>query len=308
MNQGILILLLLTATSVWSQSSIIFSRSKGAINTGSTINLMIYNTVTKETKMLYKGSVTKRGEYQASTSPDNSKLVVSTYSFGGWKLGIDDLVNGKVSNLNKLTKRSNYEYNAQWSHDGTQIVYQEYNWGNNNTNLFVVDHKGKNARQLTQSKGSDRTPHWSRDDQYIIFTSDKTGNFEIYMQSLDGNKIKNLSNHRSNDFAPSASKSHNKIAFLSDRKGVISLFTMNDDGNHLTNLTPNLQSKTNKFQGFEKNKYWAYHTSWSPDGSQIVFNAMMKGNLEIFIINDDGTSLTQITNNKDSDITPFWMN
>jgi len=45
---------------------------------------------------------------------------------------------------------------------------------------------------------------------------------------------------------------------------------------------------------------------WSPDGMQIVFNTMMNGNLELFIVDADGANLTQITINKDTDMTPFW--
>lgn len=309
MNRFLLILFLgLFAVNVQSQSKIIFSRSAGKLNSGATIDLMVYNPSTKKIKMLYKGSVQGRGEYGASTSPNNSQLLVNTYLFGGWKLGIADFSNGKISNLRRFTKRSNYEYNAKWSHNGSLVAYEEFSWNSRDMDLFIANKNGENVKQFTNAKGGDLTPHWTRDDKSIVFTSDRIDNYDIYIKLLDGGVITNLSNHSSNDYAPSTSGVNDKIAFISDRKGVVSLFTMKYDGTNLTNLTPGLSSKINKSEDFENSGYWAYQTSWSPDGKQIVFSVLDGLDLEIFIIDSDGKNLTQITDNEDSDLSPFWIN
>ena len=81
---------------------------------------------------------------------------------------------------------------------------------------------------------------------------------------------------------------------------------MNTDGSDSTNLTSNLKSDNFKLDNFVK--AWAYKTSWSPNGKKIVFNLVYNGNLELFIVDKDGANLTQITKNKDKDVTPYWMN
>jgi len=297
-----------SVSSLEAQSKIIFSRSSGMLNTGTTPDLMVYDLATPQTQLLQKGLVSGRGEYAASSSPDNSKILVNTYLFGGWKLGIAQFIDGKLSKIEKFTTRSNYEYNASWSHDGKKVAFQEFNWGKRETDIFLADANGKNVKQFTTAKGGDRNPHWTRDDKNIVFTSGRVDDYEIYLKPLNDGKAINLSNHPATDFAPSTSKSNDKIAFLSDRNGSVHLFAMNYDGSGLINLTLSLKSKAGKGRSFENDGYWAYQTSWSPDGKQIVFNVMIGNDLEIFIINSDGKNLRQITDNNDSDICPHWMN
>ena len=286
---------------------IIFSKSSGALNTGDTLRLMIYDPANKTTKLLLKGTVKGRGEYNAATSPDNSKIVFHTYRYSGWKLGIGDFKNGKITNVKRLTNRPNYEYNAKFSPDGQKIAYQEYSWSSGDTDIFIADKNGKNATHFIKSKGGDRTPDWTKDSKSIVFTSGRENNYDIYIKSVVDKSIKNLTNSDALDFAPSTSKAANKIAFLSGREGKINLFVMNIDGSNLINLTSNLKTDDFKFKDFQKSGGWAYATSWSPDGKQIVFNSMVKGTLELFIVNSDGSELTRITNNNDSDIGPYWM-
>lgn len=48
------------------------------------------------------------------------------------------------------------------------------------------------------------------------------------------------------------------------------------------------------------------YPSWSPDGERIVFASDDDGDLELFIINADGTGQTQITNNTGLDTSPIF--
>ena len=46
--------------------------------------------------------------------------------------------------------------------------------------------------------------------------------------------------------------------------------------------------------------------SWSPDGAQIVFESNRDGNLEIYVMDADGTNQTNLTDNPNSDARPSW--
>jgi Tol biopolymer transport system component len=67
---------------------------------------------------------------------------------------------------------------------------------------------------------------------------------------------------------------------------------MNDSGGAQTNLTndPALDR----------------HPSWSPDGSQIAFHSDRDGNLEVYVMDDNGTHQTRLTHNSDADYAPDW--
>ncbi len=298
-----LLLLLSFYTSLTAQSKILYSRSKGKLNTGGTLDVMVYDPVQKTTKVLLNGTIKGRGEYNAVTSLDNTKVILNTYQFNGWQLGIGNFEGNKISNVTKLTNRSSYEYCAKFSPDGSKIAYQEYDWGTRKSNIYIADKNGNNAKYLVTSNISDQNIDWTKDAQSIVFTYLKDNNLSIYLKSLDSKIFKKISTHSANDFAVSTSKKLNKIAFLSDKTGKVDLFVMNLDGSNLKNVTPNL-----KTVDAEISNIWAYSTCWSPDGKKIVFTAMLNGNLEIFIINADGTDLRQITNNNDTDMTPFWTN
>ena len=287
----------------YAQSKIIFSKSAGGLNTGGTLDLMLYNPVDNTTKLLLKGTVNRRGEYNAVTSPDIKKIIFNTYKFSGWKLGIGDFDGKTITNISKLTSRSNYEYNAKYAPDGSKIVYQEYNWARGTADIYIADKTGKNAKHFFTNTISDQNLAWTKDGKAIILTYMENEKLRVYLKSLDQKTFKKLSQHNANDFAVSSSKVENKIAFLSDKTGKIDLFVMDLDTGSLKNLTPNLKSADANV-----NSIWAYKTSWSPDGKQIVFNAMVGGDLELFIVNKDGSNLSQITNNNDTEITPFWTN
>ena len=45
---------------------------------------------------------------------------------------------------------------------------------------------------------------------------------------------------------------------------------------------------------------------WSPDEKKIVFQSNMKGNRDIFVMNADGSSITQLTTSNGMDMMPAW--
>jgi Tol biopolymer transport system component len=46
--------------------------------------------------------------------------------------------------------------------------------------------------------------------------------------------------------------------------------------------------------------------SWSPDGSRLTFDEQVNGEGEIFVVNADGTGLTNLTNSPTSEHEPIW--
>ena len=304
---SLILLLASCCLTINAQSKIIYSVGEGKLNTGETPDLMIYNPVTQSSSILLKGTVQRRGESNAATSTDGKRIIFNTYRFSGWKLGIGDMVNGKITNVKRFTNRKNYEYNPMWSHNSRKVVYQEFSWSTRENEIFVYDFTSKKTTQLTDSEGGDRTPSWTRDDSQIVFTSGRSGNYDIHIMGKNGEDVQNLTMHKAQDFAPSCSSKEDKISFLSNRNNRMNLFVLDLGSNQLTNLTPNIKSNSFVMTSWQDSNGAGYKTSWSPDGKQIVFNVLIDGDLELFIINADGTGLKQITDNTDSDFGPFWM-
>ena len=126
----------------------------------------------------------------------------------------------------------------------------------------------------------------------ILFTSNRDGNYEIYVMNPDGSNQNRLTNNSDDDSAPAWSTDGSKIVFESWRDGNLEIYVMDSDGSNQTNLTNNSASDNSP--------------SWSPDGSQIVFYSKRDGNHEIYVMDADGSNPTNLTNNSANDYYPSW--
>lgn len=52
--------------------------------------------------------------------------------------------------------------------------------------LYTVDIASKGLTRLTQNNTQDSDPSWSPDGQYLVFTTGRDGNDEVYLMRNDG--------------------------------------------------------------------------------------------------------------------------
>ena len=111
------------------------------------------------------------------------------------------------------------------------------------------------------------------------------------MINTDGSNPTNLTNDPSADTLPDWSPDGNKIAFVSSRNGGQDIYVMNANGSNVTRLTSNPP-------------FFSVSPKWSPDGTRIAY----EHNGEIYEMNSDGSSQTNLTNssNPPADKWPSW--
>lgn len=132
------------------------------------------------------------------------------------------------------------------------------------------------AGLLMANAGFSSAPSTASSQQKVVFTSDRTGNNDVYTMNIDGTGLVNLTNNPANDTYPSWSPDGSKIVFNSDRSGNPDLFTMNVDGTAVTNITNSPDPE--------------FGMLWSPDGSKI-FSGTQNGQVTTnFILNADGSN------------------
>lgn len=115
--------------------------------------------------------------------------------------------------------------------DEQRVVY--YDEGN----LWIVDIDGSNRTQLTDG-GSDWESTVSPDGTTILFTSERSGNEDIWSMGIDGSNPVNLTNHPGGEAWPSFSPDGELIFFGTDRLDPESerlrTMVMNADGSNQT--------------------------------------------------------------------------
>ena len=132
----------------------------------------------------------------------------------------------------------------------------------------------------------------------IAFVSSRNGPpGEIYVMNPDGTNQRNITNSPASEARPAFSPDGKKIAFVRDFKGI---FLMNPDGSGQTQILDGASAGFSSISSFP---------NWSPDGTKIVFNGLLKGSpdgADIYVINADGTGLTRLTTDPADDSCPAW--
>src|SRR5262249_3433238 len=107
--------------------------------------------------------------------------------------------------------------------------------------------------QLTFDPGLESEPSWSPDGRMIAYSSDQSGNFDIWVRPVgEGNPIR-VTTSEAHDWQPDWAPEGNLLAFRSER-----------DGGGLF-VTPVFGGKERKVSSFGS------YPRWSPDGRQILF-------------------------------------
>jgi len=159
-----------------------------------------------------------------------------------------------------------------------------------NSEIYLMDNKGENLRNITNNKFLDFSPSWNPNGKGLFFYSKRDGNAEIYSMRTDGKNILRHTYHPSTDVLPSLSPDGKHVVFMSERDSISrNVFIMNFDGSNLKQLT--------------RNELYEESPDWSPDGKQIIFTRQLQdstetshvANGEIHIMDSDGKNVKRLT-------------
>jgi WD40 repeat protein len=227
-----------------------------------------------------------------SISLDQGLMVFTSNRDGDLDLYTTSL-DGSVAVTN-LTNTADDEYDPSFSPDGSRIAYTV--GATLKRDIFSMAANGSDVIQITDGAEIDTKASWSPDGQRIAYQSQSGGiTWDIYETDATQLGTPNpLTQNQGLNTDPAWSPDGQRIVFTSNRTGQSEVWVMDIDGTNQVQLTTN--------GGLEP--------SWSPEGLQIAFTrtrfAGQIGDLEIFVMNEDGTFIRPISNDEFMDRQPHW--
>jgi Tol biopolymer transport system component len=105
------------------------------------------------------------------------------------------------------------------------------------SNLREIPVTGGSPRWLTRGISTDRQPVYSPDGRRILFTSDRSGNTDIWEMDLRNGSIGRIVDHPADDMDPAYAPGGRGVIWTSNRTGHLEIYTAGDDGGNPRRVT-----------------------------------------------------------------------
>jgi TolB protein len=179
-------------------------------------------------------------------SPDGTRIMYDADADGDgngeiYVLNVEDALPGSAE-PQRLTDGKSDDRFADWSPDGTQIVFNSQRDGN--WEIYVMNADGTDPRRLTDNTVNDFFPDWSPDGTQIAFfvmpANLAARGQDLYVMNVDGSDVRRLTETQTIvDEDPVWSPDGKRLAFQSDRDGNFEIYVINVDGTNEQRLTRN---------------------------------------------------------------------
>ncbi|NJN19828.1 MAG: hypothetical protein HC822_28125 [Oscillochloris sp.] len=283
----------------------------------------------------------REGAFSPIFSPDGNAIYYVGLQDGNRQLRRLDIAT-RTSKLLRVTPAG--IANPAVSPDGLQIAFSAEEPTSNGRDIFLIDVDGDGAViNLTNQPGDDDEPTFDPQGQRIAFSSNRAGNFDIFVMNADGTAQTPLTFDDGASRAPSWSRDGSAIAFSSNREGNYEIYLINTNGSDLRQLASHsaadreprfppppqrqiTQQLIAAFSGLSSTRDLQIINGptelgatliedlltdetmpvWSPDGTRLAFVSDRDGNPEIYISDLSDTQPLRLTSDPGQDLHPSW--
>ena len=236
-----------------------------------------------------------------------------------------------LSNVRQLTSGGE-NAEAYWAFDGSQLIYQARKPGAECDQIYVLDPESGDTRMVSTGEGRTTCSYFYPSGNEVLYSSTHHHNaacppnpdfsmgyvwpvyetYDVFASNLDGSGLRQLTTEEGYDAEATFSPAGDRIVFTSARDGDLELYSMAPDGSDVIRLTDR--------PGYDGGAFY------SPDGSKIIWRAhypgegpeledyrrllsqglLRPGELEIYIMDADGSNQRQLTQLGGANFAPYW--
>ena len=152
--------------------------------------------------------------FSLAITPDGQSVIYARYRWGEKTPRISkiDLATGQITVVKEFPEDWVVEGIAL-SPDGKTLALSIWRRGGYQ-DIYTMPADGSGSpTPLTQDKATDHQPTWSPDGQYVLFSSDRTGVYNLYAYRVLDGKLFRVTNVLTGAFGPSVSPQGDRLAF-----------------------------------------------------------------------------------------------
>jgi len=214
---------------------------------------------------------------QGSISADGHRIALEIDASRGelLKTGFDPVACRPLGPPATLFASSSPFTQVDVSHDGSWITYRTTA---PRENLFVMRGDGTERRRITDDAFRNRGPQWLNDDGWLLFYSNRSGDYQLWLIRRDGTDLRQPANETGLEpNVPAVSRDGKRVAMLLQAKtGAPQLGIASIDAGWFSSgasaLRPEVETAAGDF----------FPLSWSPDGTRIAGREITEGVLAIY--------------------------
>lgn len=218
-----------------------------------------------------------------SWSPDARQLAYVSYETGRPVVYVQDLATGSKRAISDPNQSS---ISPAWSPDGRSIAYSVSERGN--YNIVVANSNGGGARQITHTRGINAEPQWA-DSNTLVFTSDRSGQPQLYQTSVNGGGENRLS--FSGGYNAGASIAGNSVAVVRQSGGTSKITLLNAASKEERTISRGSQDDS---------------PAISPNGMMVLYATDAGGRNALAVASDNGKAHQSLYSNAGDVRDPAW--